>query len=123
MGYLCDTCRKQFKEVLEYLESMGVRYAIDKNLVRGLDYYSRTAFEFSKPEEGIESLALGGGGRYDYLARHLGSRKEIPAVGASIGLDRILMSKDALDLTPRIIKKPKVYFIQLGFEAAVAGGV
>ncbi|OGZ05461.1 MAG: hypothetical protein A3C13_00010 [Candidatus Lloydbacteria bacterium RIFCSPHIGHO2_02_FULL_50_11] len=62
-------------------------------------------------------LALAGGGRYDYLAKRLGSKKDVPAVGASIGVDRVLMSQNYKAVTPRIVKKPKIYFIQLGFEA------
>ena len=62
-------------------------------------------------------MALGGGGRYDYLAKTLGSKKEVPAVGASLGVDRIIAAAGYNRPTPRIIKKPKVFFIQLGFEA------
>src|SRR3989338_322793 len=62
-------------------------------------------------------LALAGGGRYDYLAKQLGSKKDVPAVGGSIGVDRVLLSPNYKAVTPRIVKKPKIYFIQLGFEA------
>ncbi|MDO8520612.1 MAG: histidine--tRNA ligase [bacterium] len=62
-------------------------------------------------------LALAGGGRYDYLARELGSKKDVPAVGGSIGVDRVLLSPNYKAVAPRIVKKPKIYFIQLGFEA------
>jgi histidyl-tRNA synthetase len=62
-------------------------------------------------------LSIAGGGRYDYLAKRLGSKKDIPAVGSSIGVDRVLLSPNYKGGAPRIVKKPKVYFIQLGFEA------
>jgi histidyl-tRNA synthetase len=62
-------------------------------------------------------LSIAGGGRYDYLAKRLGSKKDIPAVGASIGVDRVLLSPNYKATAPRIVKKPKIYFIQLGFEA------
>ncbi len=62
-------------------------------------------------------LAIAGGGRYDYLAKRLGSKKDVPAVGASIGVDRIFLSPNFKTSAPRIVKKPKIYFIQLGFEA------
>ncbi len=120
IGYLCGACKEHFKEVLEYLDSMGIEYKINPSLVRGLDYYSRTVFEISQlPAEGQVGtpLTLGGGGRYDYLAKTLGSKKDVPAVGASIGLDRVIMSPDYAKLTPRIVKKPKVFFIQLSFDA------
>lgn len=153
ISFLCTACKNHFKEVLEYLEEMQVPYRINKNLVRGLDYYTRTVFEVVEqvseaqapeevgapaesagkekaadpadigtdaPEEASEvkqPLALAGGGRYDYLAKRLGGRKDVPSVGASIGVDRIIFSDWSKKLTPRIIKKPKVYFIRLGTEA------
>jgi histidyl-tRNA synthetase len=70
-----------------------------------------------KKEESSAPLSVGGGGRYDYLAKRLGSKKDVPAVGAAIGVDRVLMSPNYKAVTPRVVKKPKVYFIQLGFEA------
>lgn len=62
-------------------------------------------------------LTIAGGGRYDYLAKRLGSKKDVPAVGGSIGVDRVLMSPSYKKVSPRIVKKPKMYFIQIGFEA------
>jgi histidyl-tRNA synthetase len=116
---LCPSCKKHFKEVLEYLEEMQVPYNINKNLVRGLSYYTRTVFEIieQKGSEDGTPLTLAGGGRYDYLARQIGSKKDIPAVGMSIGVDRIVASPWYKKLAPRILKKPKIYFIQLGGEA------
>ena len=133
--YLCSACKSHFKEVLEYLETMGIPYMINPALVRGLDYYSRTVFEISElpsentaenttedaPTTPTEStalpLAIAGGGRYDYLAKMLGSKKEVPATGAGIGVDRVIMSPNYANLAPRIVKKPKVFFIQLSFDA------
>ena len=137
--HLCDECRSHFKEVLEYLEALNIPYRINNNLVRGLDYYSRTVFEITeetvetveeeiseeKKKEGKEepkeivatSLALGGGGRYDYLARNLGSKKDIPGIGVGLGVERIFMTQGYKRQDPRIIKHPKVYFIQLGTHA------
>lgn len=121
---LCNDCRHHFKEVIEYLEAMNISYRINNNLVRGLDYYTRTVFEVvdntvetSESGEVVPPLSLGGGGRYDYLAKALGSKKDIPAVGCAIGVDRVIMSPTHKTLDPRILKKPKVYFIQLGSEA------
>lgn len=123
VSFLCPSCKKHFKEVLEYLEEMGIAYNINKNLVRGLSYYTRTVFEIIEHiEEGQSgedgtSLTLAGGGRYDYLARQIGSKRDVPAVGISIGVDRIIASPWYKKLAPRILKKPKIYFIQLGTEA------
>ena len=119
VSFLCSSCKKHFKEVLEYLEEMGIPYNINKNLVRGLSYYTRTVFEIIEAggsEDGAP-LTLAGGGRYDYLARQIGGKKDVPAVGFSLGVDRIVESKWYKKLTPRILKKPKIYFIQLGSEA------
>lgn len=137
VGYLCGECKKHFKEVLEYLDGMEMPYVINHSLVRGFDYYTRTVFEISetpeetgtaeeKPEDkaGGEKelakktpLAVAAGGRYDRLALALGGKKPVPAVGGSIGMDRVIELPGSKSLQPRIIKKPKVYFIQLGFEA------
>lgn len=121
---LCNECRHHFKEVIEYLEAMDIAYRINNNLVRGLDYYTRTVFEVLDLDvevmengETAAPLVLGGGGRYDYLAKALGSKKDVPAVGCAIGVDRVIMSPKHKPIDPRILKKPKVYFIQLGSEA------
>ena len=77
-----------------------------------------TAKKEPDPEEGAPlPLALAGGGRYDYLAKVLGSRRDIPSVGGALGVDRVIASPSFKHLLPRIIKKPKIYFIQIGFEA------
>ncbi len=120
VGSLCTECKKHFKEVLEYLEAMGIPYKINNFLVRGLDYYSKTVFEIfdeTVGEDGETPLAIASGGRYDYLAKNLGSRKHVSATGGAIGLDRLMVSPKWKPIDPRIIKKPKVCFIQLGFEA------
>ena len=119
VSFLCASCKKHFKEVLEYLEEMDIPYNINKNLVRGLSYYTRTVFEIIEQTGGEDGtpLTLAGGGRYDYLARQVGSKRDVPAVGISIGVDRIIASPWYKKLSPRIMKKPKIYFIQLGSEA------
>ncbi|MBI3273644.1 MAG: histidine--tRNA ligase, partial [Candidatus Colwellbacteria bacterium] len=123
VSFLCPSCKKHFKEVLEYLEEMGIQYNLNKNLVRGLSYYTRTVFEVytevASEKEGEPSLAVqvASGGRYDYLARQLGGKKDVPAVGFSVGMDRVVESPWYKKLAPRILKKPKIYFIQLGAEA------
>lgn len=118
LSHLCPDCKKHFKEVLEYLEECGIPYSINKCLVRGLSYYTRTVFEIvQEDKETGRKMAITAGGRYDYLGKQLGSKKDIPAVGISIGVDRIVESSWFANLSPRIIKKPKIYFIQLGFDA------
>ena len=119
VSFLCHACKKHFKEVLEYLEEMEIPYNINKNLVRGFSYYTRIVFEIIETDgnEDGAPLTLAGGGRYDYLARQIGGKKDVPAVGFSLGVDRIVESKWYKKILPRILKKPKMYFIQLGSEA------
>lgn len=118
---LSPDARKHFKEVLQYLEEMAIPYRINNSLVRGLSYYSRTVFEIIKvdiSEDGKEKeITITGGGRYDYLAKDMGGKKDVPAVGTALGIDRILMFPECKRIAPRIMKAPKIYFIQLGFEA------
>ena len=118
LSHLCPSCKKHFKEVLEYLEKMEIPYNINKCLVRGLSYYTRTVVEIMiEDEETGKKITIAGGGRYDYLGKQLGSKKDIPAVGIAIGVDRVVEAPWFAKLSPRIIKKPKIYFIQLGFDA------
>ncbi|MFW5853324.1 MAG: histidine--tRNA ligase [Patescibacteria group bacterium] len=121
LNYLNPESKKHFQEVLEYLDKMKIDYEIDPLMVRGLDYYNRTVFEIKLPitdEEGkTTDLAVSAGGRYDSLSKILGEKKELPAVGSSIGVDRLLMLDETNHLKPKAIKNPKIYFIQLSQEA------
>lgn len=117
IGFLSPAGKRHFKEVLEALDEMEIPYQIDHTLVRGLSYYTHTVFEIIETNEEGQSMTIAGGGRYDYLGKQLGSKKDIPAMGGSIGMDRIIEQPWFKDLTPRIMKKPKIYFIQIGLEA------
>jgi histidyl-tRNA synthetase len=90
-GSLCDACRAHFDEVKKLLEALSIPYELNPRMVRGLDYYTRTAFEFiaSDPILGTAS-AVGGGGRYDKLVRSLGG-PDVPAVGFGLGLERLVL--------------------------------
>jgi histidyl-tRNA synthetase len=87
---LCDACREHFAEVRRHLDALGVSYELVPTLVRGLDYYTRTAWEFVGPEGGAQSV-LSGGGRYDGLAEALGGRPT-PGVGFGAGIERLLLA-------------------------------
>lgn len=89
--HLCDECRAHFRGVLDLLDVLGVRHVADHRLVRGLDYYTRTAFEFAIAGHGGQQQALGGGGRYDGLVELLGGRAT-PGIGFGIGLDRTVLA-------------------------------
>jgi len=85
---LCDSCKSDFEKLLSMLDSLGVEYELDSNLVRGLDYYNKTAFEFVSGDLGAQN-AVAGGGRYDRLVEFLDG-KPTPAVGFAIGIERLL---------------------------------
>lgn len=88
LNHLCSECQREFDKLQELLRNEGVDFEIDEHLVRGLDYYTRTAFEFVSTELGAQN-AVAGGGRYDNLVELLGGRAT-PAVGFAIGIERIL---------------------------------
>ena len=88
MSNLCGTCDEDFKKLTELLDTANINYKIDTHLVRGLDYYSKTAFEFVSNNIGAQS-AIAGGGRYDKLVEFLDG-KPTPAVGFALGIERIM---------------------------------
>ncbi len=104
-----------FASVKKRLLEAGVVFKQDSNIVRGLDYYSRTAFEFTSTLLGAQS-ALGGGGRYDELASRFGA-EPFPAVGWALGMERLMIALDALQLAPVPDRGPAFFFAPLG-EAA-----
>jgi histidyl-tRNA synthetase len=89
--HICDACRKHFESVRGLLDDLGVGYSLEPRLVRGLDYYTRTAFEFVATGLGSQD-AVGGGGRYDGLSESLGG-PHLPGIGFALGFDRILMAR------------------------------
>jgi len=91
VDHLCDACATHFAEVQEHLDALGVPYRIDPGLVRGLDYYTRTAFEYYRRGREGQQQALGGGGRYDGLVELLGG-KHTPGIGFALGLDRVILA-------------------------------
>ncbi|MFA5188444.1 MAG: histidine--tRNA ligase [Patescibacteria group bacterium] len=124
VDWLCEECKVHFVKVLEFLDELEVPYNLNSRLVRGLDYYTKTVFEIwtnlSEQEQQTEGkkaqIALGGGGRYDDLVELLGGRST-PAVGASIGIERVVLKiKEANIEVPEIVKYD-IFVAQLG-EAA-----
>ena len=93
LDYLCDDCRQAFEELKTNLTSMGIGYTVDPNIVRGLDYYTKTAFEFVTTKIGAQGTVCGGG-RYDHLIEELGG-PPIPGVGFGLGIERLLLLMDA----------------------------
>ena len=110
LDYLCPDCRSHFDSVMRHLTILGVSFELDKRLVRGLDYYTRTAFEIQTTLLGAQS-AIAGGGRYDGLVKALGG-PDIPAIGFAIGVDRL--AEIAAQNCPDLSRKPKVFIAALG---------
>jgi histidyl-tRNA synthetase len=108
--FLDEACRKHFEEVQGTLTSVGVPFTLNDRLVRGLDYYTRTAFEFTHGALGAQNAILGGG-RYDGLSEALGG-PAAPGIGFAIGEDRLVMS--LADSAPVAPQKPDVYIAPLG---------
>jgi len=106
---LCENCRVHFAEVRRYLDAFGVRYELVPTLVRGLDYYTRTTWEFLGPERGSQS-ALSGGGRYDGLAEELGG-PHTPGVGFGAGVERLLLALEDAGLPAAAEEGIDVFFV------------
>lgn len=89
IDFLCDDCREHFEQVKKCLDAMGIDYKLNPNIVRGLDYYTRTVFEFVSDEIGAQGTVCGGG-RYDGLVEELGGN-HVPSLGFGLGLERLML--------------------------------
>ncbi len=118
--YLNDASKERFNTVLEALDNQGLKYVIDDNLVRGLDYYSDTVFELvvNIPEFGAQNV-IGGGGRYNKLISQLGG-PETPGVGMAFGVERLIMAADYAGKNLQPKEQIHAYFIALGKKAEMA---
>ncbi|MGA7359597.1 MAG: histidine--tRNA ligase [Candidatus Sulfotelmatobacter sp.] len=110
--FLDEACRTHFEAVKEILTKVGVPFTLNDRLVRGLDYYTRTAFEFTHGALGAQNAILGGG-RYDGLSESLGG-PAAPGIGFAIGEDRIVMSLQESSTAESVLTKPDVYVAPLG---------
>ena len=117
--YLCEECEHKFQALQKYLTALGISYEIDPRLVRGLDYYTNTAFEIQYTPLGAQS-AICGGGRYDGLVEEIGG-PHTPSVGFAVGLERLLLALSMQDLIPAPEKAKHVYIAALGEDAAAEG--
>ncbi len=118
--HLCEPCARHFAGVRAGLEDEGIAYENDPRLVRGLDYYTRTAFEFVSGVLSPAQAAVCGGGRYDGLAEALGGRP-LTGVGFGAGLDRILLAMEGEGVTAPAARAPACYVVTIGREAGAAG--
>jgi histidyl-tRNA synthetase len=101
---LCDECAEHFARVCALLDLYGVAYTLDPTLVRGLDYYTRTTFEFIGPDESTQASTICGGGRYDYLVEEIGG-DPTPGIGFGAGIERLILS---LELEGVTAEEPKL---------------
>jgi len=115
--YLCEECENHFSEVKRYLDSAGVEYTVNPKIVRGLDYYTKTVFEFVTDCIGAQGTVCGGG-RYDGLIEELGG-KHMPSLGFAMGLERLLMVMDAQGIAIPDDDKCALYIATMGDDAKV----
>ncbi len=105
--YLCSDCAAHFKRVKDILDGQGVEYTVNPRIVRGLDYYSRTVFEFVSDAIGAQGTVCGGG-RYDGLVKELGG-PETPAIGFGAGIERLMLLMDNTGVECPAEAKPAIY--------------
>ena len=122
LDYLCDDCKTHHEKVQEILKSIGINFKINPSIVRGLDYYTKTVFEFVSTSIGAQGTVCGGG-RYNNLVKEVGG-KPTPAVGFGMGIERLIMVLEALGLPIGESEIPSVYVAPLSQnELSYAYGV
>lgn len=117
LDYLCDDCKEHFEKVKSYLDAMELEYTVNPTIVRGLDYYTRTVFEFVSTEIGAQGTVCGGG-RYDGLCKELGGN-DIPSLGFGLGIERLmlLMKTKGVDFPEE--EKCNLYIAPMGDKASL----
>ncbi len=117
LEYLCDECREHFESVKKYLDSMAIPYTINPHIVRGLDYYTRTVFEFVSTQIGAQGTVCGGG-RYDGLSEELGGQK-MPSLGFALGIERLLLLMHAQSTPVPKPERCELYIVPMGEAASL----
>ena len=115
--YLCDECDEHFKKVQQYLDAMNIPYEVNPSIVRGLDYYTKTVFEFVSTEIGAQGTVCGGG-RYDGLVEEIGGN-HTPALGFAMGMERLLMLMQAQGIEFPPEAKCDLYIASMGKNATL----
>ncbi len=116
LDYICDDCRAHFEAVQGYLKAMDIPFSIDPSIVRGLDYYTRTVFEFVSTQIGAQGTVCGGG-RYDGLLKELGGNPG-PGMGFAMGIERIILVLRAMGIVKEEKKAPRLFVASIGQTAA-----
>ena len=115
LDYLCDECKKHFEQVKSYLTAMNIEYTVNPHIVRGLDYYTRTVFEFVSGDIGAQSTVCGGG-RYDGLVAQMGG-PSVPSLGFAMGIERLMLVLKNQGKELPGADKPDLYIAALGEKA------
>jgi len=115
IDYLCEECSDHFEKLKKYLTNLGIDYKVNPKIVRGLDYYTKTVFEFVTTEIGAQGTVCGGG-RYDGLIEQLGGQ-HVPALGFGMGIERLLLVMDKQNCAYLSPKKCDIYFATMGDAA------
>ena len=117
LEYICPECREHFEAVLSYLTDMGIDYSIDPSIVRGLDYYTKTVFEFVSDSIGAQGTICGGG-RYDNLIEELGG-SPTPGIGFAMGIERIILVMEAQGVNIPEAPAPDIFIASIGQDVFV----
>lgn len=115
LDYLCNDCRRDLEELMKHLDAMGIRYVIDPTIVRGLDYYTKTAFEFITTKIGAQGTVCGGG-RYDHLIEEIGG-PDMPGVGFGLGKERLILLMEANDNDFGGVENPQIFIAWIGDDS------
>ncbi len=117
LDYLCDECKDHFEKVQAYLTAMNIEFKINPRIVRGLDYYTKTVFEFVSTGIGAQGTVCGGG-RYDGLCEQLGG-KPMPALGFGMGLERLMLVLESQGIELPNAETPQLYLASAGEQASL----
>ena len=117
IDYLCDECKEHFENVQKYLEAQNIEYTINPQIVRGLDYYTKTVFEFVSNSIGAQGTVCGGG-RYDGLVEELGGQ-HTPSLGFAMGIERLMLLMEAQGCEFPEAEKPDLFIVALGEKATL----
>lgn len=117
IDYLCDECKEHFENVQKYLKAQNIEYTINPQIVRGLDYYTKTVFEFVSNSIGAQGTVCGGG-RYDGLVEELGGQ-HTPSLGFAMGIERLMLLMEAQGCEFPKAEKPDLFIVALGEKATL----
>ena len=116
IDHICEDCSTHFDKLQEYLREMDVNFVVDKTIVRGLDYYKKTAFEIISNDIGSQSTVCGGG-RYDGLVEQLGGPKDVSGIGFGLGVERLLLTLENNNIEIENTQATDIFIVTIGDEA------